>query len=228
MKMIFFDLDGTLLDHVKAEALGIKGFYKQYETYFPLDEDEFHKEWCGIGEKHFVRYLNSELTYSQQRIERIKEIFALVGQYLSDDEAEKRFLTYLRIYENSWEAFDDVIPCLKGLKSYRLGIISNGDEQHQIMKLKHMGINDYFECIVTAGGTGYAKPDLKIFEIACDSMKLSPNDCCYVGDDIKNDILPCKQIGMKGIWLNRRNENCDTVNINMIKNLDELKQQLMR
>jgi len=222
MKMIFFDLDGTLLDHVKAEYLGIKGFYKEFISYFPFDEDTFYKEWCRIGDKHFGRFLSGELSYSQQRIERIKEIFALVGQELFDAEAEKRFQTYLQIYEDSWKPFDDVIPCLKELKSYRLGIISNGDQEHQIMKLKSMGILHNFDIIVTAGDTGFAKPNLKIFQIACERAKVSPSECCYIGDDYKNDVFPCQQLGIKGIWLNRNNEKCEQNDANIIFGLDEL------
>jgi len=226
METIFFDLDGTLLDHVKAECLGIKGFYQEYKADFLFSEDIFYKQWCIIGDKHFGRFLKGELSYSQQRIERTKEIFSLIGQRISDKEAEKRFQTYLRIYEESWEPFDDVIPCLKELKKYKLGIISNGDQEHQIMKLKSMKILNNFDIIVTAGETGFAKPDLKIFQIACERAKVSPSDCCYIGDDYKNDILPCRKIGIKGIWLNRDAEKYEQKEINIIFSLKELKDML--
>ncbi|KNF07705.1 hypothetical protein CLPU_13c00470 [Gottschalkia purinilytica] len=89
--MIFFDLDGTLLDHKLSEYLGVKALYKINKEYFNVNQNEFYHMWCNISEKNFRRFLDGELTFENQRNERIKEIFALSGVKLSDDEAEKSF-----------------------------------------------------------------------------------------------------------------------------------------
>jgi putative hydrolase of the HAD superfamily len=125
--MIFFDLDGTLLDHRSSEYLGVKSFYKEYGKCLKFEEDMFYKQWCYVSDKHFNKYLNGEITFRKQRIERIKELFNFSDIKLSDDTAENVFNNYLKIYENNWKAFSDVIPCLKQLYGYKLGIISNGD-----------------------------------------------------------------------------------------------------
>ncbi|KNF07704.1 haloacid dehalogenase superfamily, subfamily IA [Gottschalkia purinilytica] len=59
--------------------------------------------------------------------------------------------------------------------------------------------------IITADDVGVAKPDIKIFDIACKKVKISPSNCYYIGDDLKTDILSCEKVGIKGIWLNRKN-----------------------
>ena len=38
LKMIFFDLDGTLINHKKAEILGVNGFFYKYKNYFDMNE----------------------------------------------------------------------------------------------------------------------------------------------------------------------------------------------
>ena len=224
--MIFFDLDGTLLDHKVSEYLGINAFYKENIQHFRIIEDDFYQMWCKISEKIFRKYLDGELTFAQQRNERIKEVFALVGIQLSDNEAEKKFQTYLLNYENNWKLYDDVIPCLKALKGFRLGIISNGDHTQQVQKLERMGIKDYFEVIIAAGDVGIAKPDARIFEIACEKAKILPENCYYVGDDLSTDIMPCEKIGITGIWLNRNNDKTKISNIRMICGLNDLKRYL--
>ena len=224
--LIFFDLDGTLIDHKQSEYLGIKAFHEKYKQYFVCEEEAFHMLWCQVSDKHFNRYLNGEITFQQQRIERIKEIFYTSGVVVSDEMAEEYFKFYLKMYEKNWRAFDDVEPCLLELSSYRLGIISNGDFEQQSLKLERLGIKGYFECIITAGDIGIAKPDIRLFEIACNKINQVPQECFYIGDDLKTDILPCKKIGMTGIWINRKNEQLGFDNIIVINSLKDLKDLL--
>jgi putative hydrolase of the HAD superfamily len=121
--------------------------------------------------------------------------------------------------------FDDVIPCIKELKGYRLGIISNGDLKQQSLKLDRLGIKDRFEIITTSGEAGIAKPNIEIFKTACSRADENPENCCYVGDDFKTDILPCRETGMYGIWLNRESGQrrvSDIVAINTLHNLKDI------
>lgn len=224
--MIFFDLDGTLLDHKSSEYLGVKTFYKEYKKYFKFEEEIFYKYWRQLADKHFKRYLNGEITFKEQRVQRIKDLFILSGIKLSNEVAENTFNNYLRIYESNWRSFSDVIPCLQQLDGYKLGIISNGDSKQQLLKLDKIGIKKYFSTIVTSGEVGIAKPNTKLFHLACKSVNESPENCYYIGDDLKSDILPCTEIGMRGIWINRKNEQSGSYVIKTIFSLENLKENL--
>jgi putative hydrolase of the HAD superfamily len=225
--MIFFDLDGTLLDHKDSEYFGVKAFYNEYKHEILIEEGTLYKLWCEISNKYFQKYSKGEITFNQQRVQRIQEIFNLSDIQLSDEEAKRRFDIYLNKYEDNWKPFNDVISCLKGLTEYRLGIISNGDLEQQSLKLERLGIKNYFEIIVTSGEVGIAKPNIKLFKIACNGVKEHPNNCYYIGDDIATDILPCKEIGMHGIWLNRNGGQTTFSNIVTINNLSNLKNILL-
>ncbi|NBI28706.1 HAD family hydrolase [Chengkuizengella marina] len=219
--MIFFDIDDTLLDFKEAEHQGVKKFYNKFPDVINIKEDKFYDHWCTIGKKHFNRFLKGELTFEEQKAERIKEIFHLVKLPLDDVTAGQYFSIYLTHFEESWQAFDDVIPCLQQLQNYRMGIITNGYEEQQIQKLKKIGVYDYFEIIVTASDVGTAKPNKRIFEVACQKAKVKPSSCYYIGDDYKSDILACEKVNMRGIWLNRKNQKVDT-HVSWINNLYEL------
>jgi putative hydrolase of the HAD superfamily len=221
--IIFFDLDGTLLDHKSSEYLGVKEFYNYNKKYFKFNENEFYKAWCDISEKHFNIYLAGKLTFREQRIERIKELFRLAKIRLSDHDAEKKFNEYLLNYENSWKCFDDVKPCLDSLKDYRLGIISNGDLTQQNLKLEKMKIKSYFEIIITAGEVGISKPNVEIFKIAASKANVELRYCYYVGDDLNTDILPCKKVNMKGIFIDRNGIAGKIVDFAVINSLENLK-----
>lgn len=221
--MIFFDIDGTLLNFKRSEHLGAIALYYKYKDEIASGEEAFYESWCKIADIYFHKYLAGEMNFSQQRIERVREIFSLSGVSLSDEEAKTRFDIYLKKYEETWKPFDDVIPCLNDLSGYRLGIISNGDMEQQSLKLVRLGIKSYFEIIVTSGEAGIAKPNVEIFNIACGRASEPPENCCYIGDDLNTDIMPCREIGMHGIWLSRDNKKVNLSNITVINTLRNLK-----
>jgi putative hydrolase of the HAD superfamily len=220
--MIFFDIDGTLIDHKKAEFIGVNCFYEEYSNLFELGVNDFYNYWCIISDKHFMQFLKGEISFDQQRINRIKDVFSLSGIELSDYEANEKFMVYLHHYEESLLPYDDVLPCLNKLKNIRLGIISNGDLKQQTLKLSKIGFGGVFEVIVAASDVGVSKPDTGIFKIACEKAKSNVRDCYYIGDDLQIDILPCIKAGMKGIWINRNNVQQTYDGIKMIRTLEEL------
>lgn len=204
---IFFDIDGTLLDHKFSERAGVLEFYRNHVNALPdLSQEEFYALWCGISDKHFARFLRGEISFQEHRRERIKEVFDIAGIAIRSEDAELAFKDYLREYEQNWRLFDDAMPCLECLKKeHRLGIISNGDLEQQLYKLEKMQIRDYFDIVVASGDIGVSKPDRRIFEIACEKGGVRPNQAYYIGDDFKIDIIACQDAGMKGIWANRNN-----------------------
>lgn len=221
--MIFFDLDGTLLDHKSSELLGVDAFYEEYKDYFRIEKQIFYKFWCQISDKYFNMYLKGELTFEEQRIERIKELFSYSNMKLTDKDAMIKFKKYLSNYEDNWKPYEDVISCLEYLsRQYGLGIISNGDLNQQSLKLEKMNIKKYFSDIITAGEIGVSKPNIELFSIACSRVDKEPQECYYIGDDLHIDIIPCKDVGMHGIWLNRKQEKLNINNIEMIYSLSDL------
>jgi len=224
--LIFFDLDGTLIDHKQAEILGVHGFLHEYKEYFNFKEDLFYEHWCKISNKHFARFLNRDISFLQQQIERIKDVFILSGIKLSDNEAAKKFKVYLELYEENLMPYDDVLPCLNSLKDKRLGIISNGALKQQLLKLSKIGNEICFDPIIVAEEVGVAKPNIDIFRIACIKANVQAKDCIYVGDDFKTDILSCSTADMNGIWLNRYNQESINSTTKMIQDLRMLKNYL--
>ena len=222
--MIFFDIDGTLLDHKGAELEGIKKFYKKYEFDKMIDFENFRVLWVELANKNFDKFLKKELSFEEQRANRIIELFKEFDMEINYEDALTKFDDYLKVYEESWKAYDDVIPCLESLKGKKLGIISNGDHAQQLMKLEKIGVKDYFEDVVTAGNIGIAKPNVKIFEMACERNDVSVDESYYIGDDIKSDIIPCSEIGMKAILINRTGKDVDKeiVQVGSLDKINEL------
>ena len=85
---IFFDLDDTLLDDTGAQDAYLAELYVAWRTDLPHDEAAFCEAWRAALDRHFERHLRGELTFLEQRRERIREVFQAPG--LSDVETNRR------------------------------------------------------------------------------------------------------------------------------------------
>ena len=203
MKVIFFDLDDTLLNSMEAEYNAICKF-KRNNNFDNIESEEFWKTWRTSTRGQYDRYLKGEISFQEQRIRRIQELYTRYGRTLSIQDANEKFDEYLSIYEKEWMVFDDTIEVLEELSGkYKLGVITNGDEKQQRDKITHTGIIKYFDQIIISGEVGVAKPSKEIFDIACKRMNALPEECIMVGDKYEIDIMGAINAGLTAIWVNR-------------------------
>lgn len=221
--MIFFDIDGTLLDYNYAEREGILNFFRTNNNLFCFTEQQSIELWKQLSTKYFEKFLNNELSFQEQKRLRMIELFKKVEVNLTVQEADEQFEIYLSLYRENWKAYADVIEALDELKKigYPLGVISNGDFHQQVDKLQRMGVEEYFNCVITSSEVGAAKPDKSIFMEACLRTNSPIESCFYVGDRLDTDALGSKMAGMTGIWLNRTDKQ-QHPEIVIIRSLREL------
>jgi len=95
--------------------------------------------------------------------------------------------------------FEDAVPVLERLGGdYRLGSISNGNADLEIIGLAHL-----FPVRVHARQLGHAKPSPEIFRAACAQLDCEPGEVLHVGDDPQLDVAGARAAGLRAIWINR-------------------------
>jgi putative hydrolase of the HAD superfamily len=203
--VILFDIDGTLIDHDRAEMIAVSALCGRMGH--AHDAVGFLQRWRSAFERHYKRYLAGELSIQQQRRERFREV---VDPNLSDAAADQLSTLYVNEYLGACELYSDVKPALTQLTAYPMGIISNGDRSQQQYKLVRTGIDHYFGRLIVSGECGIAKPARRIFELACDSMGVSPSQTVYVGDRRDLDAEAARSVGLHGIWLDRLGASDDS------------------
>lgn len=85
--MIFFDIDETLLDFKGAEYLAAVALYQEWHGYFAESQDAFYARWSALGKHYFARYLAGDLTFEGQQIARVRDLFGVTCQTVSDTQA---------------------------------------------------------------------------------------------------------------------------------------------
>lgn len=226
--VIFFDIDGTLLDDATAERTAALAFRDQHRSLFASADDAFVHLWRTSAATQWLRYERGELSFTDQRRARMIALFATAGCVLSPVEADRLFRVYLQHYEQSWSLFPDVLPCLDALASLPLGIISNGDQAQQLAKLERMGIRSRFATVIVSGAVGVAKPAPAIFLEACRRIGHSPRHCVHVGDGLATDALASTAAGLRGVWLQRAPDGDPREGVIMIRSLSDMAEIINR
>lgn len=199
--VVLFDLDETLLDHRTTERAAATALHRIADLKRPVDE--FVAAWAAALERHFQRYLDGELSYEEQRRARVREA---IDPRLTDEAVDRLLEQYLAAYLSTPALFTDAVPCLDRLSAagHRLGVITNGNTEHQRLKLTHSGILARFECVVVSEECGHAKPAPEIFARACAHMGEPAARAIYIGDRYDVDAEGARRAGLRGIWLDRR------------------------
>jgi HAD superfamily hydrolase (TIGR01509 family) len=101
-----------------------------------------------------------------------------------------------------WRPFPDTAPVLDELRvrGYRLAVLSNNSPiiEHQ---LRALGIADRFEAVTSSEEAGVAKPDPRIFALACERMGVVPGAAVHVGDRLRADALASRSAGLRPVLL---------------------------
>lgn len=138
---------------------------------------------------------------------------------LSLSEAEKEALEVkIETEVQSVEIYEDVAPTLKVLRDRRinLGICSNLAQPYAQPVL---ALLPEFDAYVWSFEVGAAKPDPRIYQSVCQSLKLRASEILMVGDTIEADCAGPRRNGMSAIHLSRTDTSPEP---NHIKSLAEL------
>ena len=200
--MIFFDIDGTLIDHASASAAASLRFFDHFSGAIRFEREQFPPAWEQILDRHFNRFCRGEISIWEQRRSRMREVFA--APELTDDEADSRYRIFIAEYESLTRPYEDAAPCLETLAGKPLGVISNGAREQQIGKLQRAGLLKYFSVLVFSEDVGLGKPHRSIFLEACRCAGDAPSECVHIGDDVVADVEGSHSSGMRPIWLDRQ------------------------
>ncbi len=222
VQVVFFDIDGTLIDDAAATRAGAIGLFDRYRDRLADCEERFLQRWDALREHHFGRFLRGEISYLGQRRARIRDLFRRTSSEMSDSEANEILSVYRELYERAWRLFPDVVDTLDALSRCGLGVISNGSSMPQRRKLAAVGILDRFAVVVISEDIGVAKPHPRIFKAACQAVGVSPSACVYVGDRLDVDALGACEAGLRGVWLDRHGEGHGPSSITAITQLTQL------
>lgn len=187
IKAIIFDLDNTLIDFMGAKLTSCKASI-----------DAMIDAGLKINRKNALKIL-FEL-YGQYGIEynRIFQKFLLQTTGRIDVKIlSAAIVAYRKVQASYHKPYDGVYRVLEHLrKRYKLAIVSDAPALKAWLRLTEMGIQDYFDFVVTFSDTRKTKPHSLPFELAIKKLGIKPEEILFIGDQPQRDIKGAKAVGM--------------------------------
>jgi putative hydrolase of the HAD superfamily len=103
--------------------------------------------------------------------------------------------------------YDDVAPVLDVLrtKGIKVGVLSDADTAwlHESIERNDLRL----DAVVCSEELRCYKPHRSLFLAACEAIGggVAPEDCAYVGDNPRADVVGSRNAGMTSVWINRVN-----------------------
>lgn len=209
IKRVIFDLDDTLIDW--QEDYWHKGIIYSCKEL----KIEYNKE---IEEKVIDAIDEYETNEKYFNVERMQEI---INKKLNMKLSTDFIKIILKYFETCVPKNVDtnIINTLEYLQNkYELVVLTNWFSYQQIERLKNAGIYKYFKHVYGTEDIKM-KPDKEAYLTAIGDFSL--DECIMIGDNLKIDIDGALAVGLKAIFLNRKNIEVSKKYIE-IKKIDEL------
>ena len=208
MTKLFFDLDHTLWDYETNARATLLDMYRAFELdQFFRDEAHFTQIFKQQNDQLWHRYNVGEIDKFEIRNHRfgyimnaVKNTDLILAQKLSNQfiiECPRKKV----LMPNAHKVLDRLS------KEFELGIITNGFDDTQNIKLKYSEIDHYFKWVVTSESSGHRKPAKEIFDFTLDYCGGALGDMVIIGDNLQTDILGADNTGWKSVWYNPQKES---------------------
>jgi len=208
IKMLSFDMDGTITDLSFVESVWLEGIPRLFaeknrvsiqdaRTFVKGEYDKVGRErleWYDLN--HWSRELN--LNFSPKEI--------------------------LNAFQNRIKTFPEVKEALQAFKEkgFRLIIVSNARREFLDMELEKTSISHFFEkTFSSTSDFGMTKKTTDIYQKVCTICGVVPSEVVHVGDDPSFDFDIPRKLGIKTFYLDRTGSHSGETVVHDLKELAE-------
>ena len=200
IKVILWDIDGTLLNFEEAEKHAIRTCFAQ----FGLGEctDGMLADYSGINRVYWQKLERGEMSKPEILVGRFMTFFEKYGL---DTSCAPAFNAQYQISLSDTICFNpnglEVVTALRGkLKQYA---VTNGTKIAQQRKLERSGLDKLFDGVFISEDIGIEKPGVEFFHrIWAQIGPYDPSEVMIVGDSLTSDIQGGNNAGILCCWFN--------------------------
>ena len=205
LKIISFDVDGTLVDMEYNDLVWFKGIpelvAKKKKIHFNESVRLVKEEYSKLGEQNLKWY----------DIKYWIEHFALDIPYEN----------ILKKYESKIRIYSDVIPVLEQLQKHFLLIITTAMPR-EFLAPKMINLQKYFKFNFSAISDFKELKNSEIYLKICQILNVSPTRVLHIGDHWEFDYIEASKAGLNAIFLDRSNNKKGEFIVNNLKEIESI------
>lgn len=208
IRAVLFDLGDTLLDFQPMDRLALfRGvaettyrFLKSRGCALPAFETYYRQHIWAVRREYIWATLRGREIDSARAMQR----FCAKQGYPTDDAfiTDLLWMWYQPIIPRSSVAAD-VIPTLQSLRDagLKMGLVSNTLLPGRILDrhIDLVGLKEFFPVRVYSSEITYRKPKPIIFRAALAEIAVRADECLFVGDMVKTDVVGARRVGMRSV-----------------------------
>ena len=231
--VVLFDLGGTLVHYydmnefpaiLKQAIIEVHGYLSQNRL-LHVSEDDL---WRRVKEED-----HESSDYRTRPLEeRLARIFELDNLPNDSSVARAMCRCFMKPIFSRGYCYEDSLPALRELKKggYRTATVSNtswGSPAYLWREeVSRLELSAYMDAVVFCSDVGWRKPARQIFLYALGKLSALPQDCVFVGDEPKWDVVGPQAVGITPIPIDRSGARQSSVEPKPIRTLNELPHML--
>lgn len=208
---VIFDVDETLYNMTQPFE---RAFKEIWQDKYDIDMYELYTASRIYSDRVFDQVMAGTMTVDGAGVYRMQHAMRDFGFEITEEEA----LEFQHVYRKHQQHLDisktmeRILNLLKE-RGVSLAILTNGETNHQMEKIRGMGLERWFsdDRIFVSDAVGYFKPDVRTFRAVEDALHLNREETWYIGDSIENDIEGAGAAGWHAILLNRHHNDTSII-----------------
>ncbi len=192
IKAVLFDLDNTLIDFMLLKRKSCEAAVNA------MKESGLNVSKKKTLEVLFELYDRYGIEYKKIFQELLKKLTGRIDYRI----VAEGVVAYRRVKMSYVKAYPNTRASLLKLREMgvKLAIVSDAPSVNAWIRLVEMGMQDFFDVVITFHDTGKAKPSPLPFRLALKKLKVRPEECLFVGDYVNKDIKGANALGMKTVF----------------------------
>jgi putative hydrolase of the HAD superfamily len=217
IKAIIFDFDNTLMDFMRMKRAAV--------------------------EAAVDAMIDAGLTYKKEAmVEKIYSVYTAEGiedQQIFDKVLLQEFgkidykimaagiIGYRRAKEGTLALYPHVQITLMGLArlGLKMAVVSDAPRVPVWLRICGLGLQHYFDTVITSDDSGVKKPHAKPFLMALERLGVKPSEAIMIGDWAERDMVGAKKVGLKTVFA-RYGDTMGTKESGADNDIDDIQQLL--
>lgn len=204
IKVVLWDIDGTLLNFEEAEKNAIRACFAQFELGWC--SDEMLADYSAINKIYWQRLERGELTKPEVLVGRFQEFFTKYGLNTAcvpefNAQYQLSLGDTICFYD---QALETVLQLRGKVKQYA---VTNGTAVAQKKKLARSRLEELLDGTFISDKIGFEKPRVEFFDHVWENIgHYEKDEVLIVGDSMTSDMQGGNNAGILCCWFNPRGE----------------------